>query len=261
MRAAECDDHEIQNAAKKLAKEIKATRSNMISYYSIFNDWALGAAWTDARGELFNFDCAHNGLEGILAERKFRLWEGDVEGANYMEYLAAKMAPIFVTDGFAFGADNKGRLSYGPSHLYEWKFGSDTTSKNKGPYNLAGDFPEFSALLKKHGPLELLKKQAEDYAQEGLRYDDWLAFYIGKEHADYLRQGKHLIEKFGIEGKQEAREQASTFYLVSPIISLRLLILDESPNSIIESFKTELPLLAKIQCQAGLKLMLNGKII
>ncbi|PCJ53123.1 MAG: hypothetical protein COA79_23065 [Planctomycetota bacterium] len=253
-RAGDCSDEEVASQAKSLAKEIKIDRQDMIAYYSIFSDWALGAPWTDARGEVFNFDCAHNGLEGILAEREFCLWEGDNDGAAYMEYLAAKMSLIFVISEVPCATNIGEGTSYGTQVIYEGRFGVNVLIKGRAPYNLAGDFPEFSALLKNHGPFEKLKQQSADYLEEGTRYQDWLAFYVGEECAAELRKGKDEVGAEGFEGNQEAREQASVFYHVSPNMSLRLMILEESPKAIEDSYKLELPLLARIYCQAGMRL-------
>jgi hypothetical protein len=255
-RAGECVDPDVADRARALAASVKDARRGMVAYYEIFNDWALGAAWTDARGELFNFDCAHNGMEGLLAERRFRQWEGNDAGAEYMTYLVARMAAVFVVRGFPFGAQ-KQEAHYGPSHIYEWRRGHDTTGKSRGPYNLAGEFPEFAALLKRHGPLHQLQQQADDYARARVRYDDWLAFYVGNELAASIRDA-------GADGtstgRQEAREQAGVFYHVSPDTALRLWILEEDPDAVEALYTAPMPLAAHLLCRAGFRLRVPADV-
>lgn len=251
-RACECGDETIESKARALAAAVRTSRSSMAAYYEIFNDWALGVSWTDARAELFNFDCGHNGLEGILAEAKFRAWEEDADGAAFMEYLAARAAPIFCLQRLAHGIKNPSdEKVYGVQYLDEWFLGGGVTQTMRAPYNHAGDFPEFAALLRLHGPVDTIAQQAKDYQADGARYRDWLAFYVGEEPARKLRA------KEAVEGNQEVREQASVFYSVAPDTAMRLWVLDQDPKAVQALYTEPMPLVERILCEARYKLVID----
>ena len=234
----------------------------MVAYYEIFNDWALGAAWTDARGELFNLDCAHNGLEGILAEAALCEWEGDSEGRAFALYLAGRAAPVFVAAfGWAAYAESLGvaavpvkEESFGVNHSLEWR-GCDTIkASHRHFYAVAGDFPEFCALLRDFGPREKLQRLADIYREKHPeRYRDWLAYGLDETRAGELRAGAEQANV--MQGK---REQCAVFYHVSPDTALRLWLLGEDPDAVEGLYGEAMPLAPQILCRAGVELVTNG---
>ncbi len=253
-RAMECADLKLGEAARELAAELKPERKELTDYYEIFHDWSLGVAWTDPRGEIFNWDCGHNGLEGLLAEAHFCKAEGDGERSDLMLYLAARSSVIFcATSEFSawtrrlhvLEKDCEEEESFGVNHFMEWRGADAVDASNKQPYMSAGDFPEFSALLKKFGPVEELKRMTKRYCEKyPERYSDWLAFRMGKERADKVRS-----QKVQGEVHQANREQNAIFYHVSPDTALRLWTLDEDPEFVMGLYGEQMPAAPRILCE------------
>ena len=247
-RAADCSDATIAKEAAELAASIADERALMINYYSIFSDWALAAAWTDVRGVLQNYDCAHNGLEGILAEMHFCRASGDQAGADHACYLAARAAQVFIAmmELPYYRQPEKGdEAGIGFASVDEWRETHPIMLDGKSQYHLAGDFPEFCALLKCYGPLERLRAYAEVQRQSvTARYQDWLAHYVGAEKAAKIRNNSN-----DMGFTQEAREQAAIFYSVASDVAMRLWILEEDPASVESMWDVVLPLAYQIQCR------------
>lgn len=257
-RAGECADATLKADARKLAIELQAERQEMVAYYEIFNDWALGASWTDPRGELFNLDCAHNGVEGILAEAAFREWEGDTSGRDMALYLAARAAPIFVAaDRWVEYLESVGGLkkpvegeALGMNHFLEWGGGDKVTSSQYRSYVSAGDFPEFCALLRDYGPIEKLRRLADALRTDKRKlYKDWLVTSAGPKRAQELRAGADQANVM-----QGLREQCGVFYFVSPDTALRLWVLGEDPDDVEQMYEVPMPLAPQLLCRAGVKL-------
>ena len=114
-------------------------------------------------------------------------------------------------------------------------------------------FPEYCALLKKYGPMDIFKRLAAVWASDHPeRYEDWLAFYVGADPAARIREGQGDASVY-----QEAREQAAVFYHVAHDVALRLLILEQDPDEVEAMFKKPMPPAEQLMCRCGLKLELT----
>ncbi|HHN46083.1 MAG TPA: hypothetical protein ENN09_01460, partial [Planctomycetes bacterium] len=58
-RALESGDTSIRDVARRLVRRTVSERRLLCAYMEIYHDWALGAAWSDPRGEGWNIDCVH----------------------------------------------------------------------------------------------------------------------------------------------------------------------------------------------------------
>jgi hypothetical protein len=253
--AIKCNDPEISKPAQRLVKKCKTERRLMVNYYELFHDWSLGAAWTDPRGEVWNLDCSHNGLQGMLAEARMRETEGDKTGAHRMLYLAGKSATAFMAAHPL--ADYCRKIRYvlkdsgnphhlGIQHLKELKGVGIINPPDKAPYALAGNFPAFCALIKKHGPVRRFRQVSKIWEKKHKwRYRNWLKFYMGSE-----------VDMVFVTGRQEDRGQAVVFYHLAPEIGLRLWILNQNPDSVERLFKTPLNLAEQLWCRCGAKLII-----
>jgi hypothetical protein len=261
-RAIHCGVDDIATPARQLARDCREQRDLMLRYYSLFHDWGLWSAWTDARGMFWNPDCGHNGMEGLLAEAKLRREMGENESADFCLYLVGKTAVALMAmftlpawaarmkyrlgaegiDGFRPG--ESGEETFGIDVLFDHDGLATTTAATKNPYCLAGHFPEYSALLKRHAPVDRLKRLAalweEKYPQ---RYRDWIAFYIGSDPAAIRARWEKL--------DQEARIQAAVFYHLAPEVCLRLWVLDEPAEQIEQRFATPLNLAEQVLLRSG----------
>jgi hypothetical protein len=258
-RAANCADLAIAKPAQALVAAAKGERDLLTSYFTIFHDWELGAAWGDARASGWNTDCSHNGLEGLLAQSEMCRAEGDATGADFAFYLAAKtasalMAAEWLVDyqcavGFARqdggltvsaerGAQDGEMLTFGMDGIYTARGVCPQSAASKNPYALAGNFPEFCTLQKQYGRQrryrEIVALWEHDFPD---RYSDWHAFYAaGNPYA------------------QEARVQAAVMYHLAPEIAFRLWALDEDPDAVEKRFSTPLNLAEQLWCRAGARL-------
>lgn len=268
-RAAVCTDATLSAPARALSREIKPERSELLAYYEIYNDWSIQAPWTDPRGAVWDLDCSHNGMEGILAEARLRQMESDSQGSDFALYLAGRMASAFVAS-YEIGplcyrlgiarARPENELA-GANDI----FGIRTFGETEGPICVtpdsrstavpAPDFPELCALLRKYGPIERLKVLADRYAkQHPERYEDWLGFYVGPNAAEEIRIGRN---KVGFS--QEQREQAAVFYHVAHDTSLRLWVIGQSGREVEKLYKTPMPLACQLLCRANVRLVMDYK--
>jgi hypothetical protein len=254
-RAVNCAVEEIAGPARVLARECREQRDLLLRYYSLFHDWGLWAAWTDPRGMFWNADCCHNGLEGLLAEAKLRAELGE-DGADFCLYLAAKSAVMLLSTFTlpawsakakfpvqAMGGKNDDE-TFGIAVLDDHDGLLTNTAETKNPYCVAGHFPEYSALLKQHGPIDRLQRLAALWAEKYPGwYRDWIAFYIGSDpEAIAARWNKF---------DQEARVQASVFYHLAPEVCLRRWVLDEPAEQIEKRFATPLNLAEQVLLRTG----------
>jgi hypothetical protein len=260
-RAIHCGVEEIAAPASVLAKECLEQRDMMVRYFSLFHDWGLWTAWTDARGMFWNPDCGHNGMEGLLAEAKLRREMGNGD-ADFCLYLAGKTAVTLMAmftlpawanrmkyrlaaegiDGFRPG--EAGEETFGIDVLFDHDGLATTTAATKNPYCLAGHFPEYAALLKRHAPVDRLTRLAALWAEKyPQRYSDWIAFYIGSD--------KEAIRARWNKLDQEARVQASVFYHLAPEVCLRRWVLDEPAEQIEKRFATPLNLAEQVLLRSG----------
>jgi hypothetical protein len=240
----------IAEPARVLARECVAQRDLMLRYFSVFHDWGLWSAWTDARGMFWNADCAHNGLEGLLAEAKQRRELGEKD-ADFCLYLAGKTAVTLLAmftlpawcERMKFplrpGGAGPGEESFGILELNDLEGVIAISAATKNPYCLAGHFPEYAALLKRHAPLDRLNRLTEIWAEKyPERYRNWIAFYLGFDAASIREQWD--------KGNQEARVQAPVFYHLAPEVCLRRWVLDEPADTIEKRFETTLNLAEQI---------------
>ncbi len=250
-RGMRCADGEIAAACHDLSREVKRERGWLADCMWVCHDWALGSAWSDPRGELIDFDCSHNGLEGLLAEMKMRRLEGDAGGAERMQYLAAKTSLIFLANfeladwcrDVGFTSKDDGGLHLGISHLYERRGVRVDTATTRAPYALAGNWPEFAALLRLHGPFERIREMAAEWkANHPARYEDWDYFSTRGRH-DALQTGR-----------QGSRTQNAVMYHLAPEICTRLWVLDEDPDEVEGMYGTPVNLAEQLWCRCGARL-------
>jgi hypothetical protein len=251
-RACRCDQESIAAAAWKTARELKETRAQLVAFYELFHCWAYCSAPSDPQATFWNQDCSHNGLEGLLAEARMRRDEGDEAGADRMLYLAGKTAAGLLAMQYAppharrvgYVAKDSGGPCFGCDGLVAGRGLSLTTADVKAPYNLANNFPEYAALLRLHGPLELLKGQVRTWQEKyPQRYRNWVRYYIGPEEKQRL--AKML---------QEDRVQSAVFYHLSPEVWLRRFVLEEDPESIEKRFSPALNLAEQLVLRSGMQL-------
>jgi len=257
-RAIRCGVEAIAAPARKLADECKPERDRMLKYFEVFHDWSLWAAWTDARGLFWLPDCCHNGLEGLLAESRLRRDGGDAAAADRLLYLAGKTAACLISlftlpdwcnhSGFIMPSvehngflkpGESGQQAFGVNAIIDAEGIATITEETKNPYCLAGNFPEYAALLKRHGPVDRLRELARLWAAKHPdRYRDWIAFYIGSDPQQIARRKANL--------EQEAKDQAAVFYHLAPEISLRQWVLGEQAEEIESRYKTPLNLVEQV---------------
>lgn len=250
--AAECSDSSIARQGTALARESAGERKKLTAYYEIIHDWLLGTSWTDPRGETWNIDCSHNGLEGILAEARMCEAEGNMIRKDRMLYLAGKIAVSLMScyplvdwcrkNGFIL-RDNGG-MHIGISQLSEGNgIGIDTLT-TKAPYSLAGHFPASCSLIRMYGPLDRWRKAADLWKEKvPERYKDWALYYTGK------KMPKGAVAKKTL--RQELRAQAAVFYSLAPDICMRLWVLRQDPDKVEGLFKAPLNLAEQLLCRSG----------
>ncbi len=271
-RAVECGIPAISEPARATARGSRPARAALLNYFKVFSDWALCTAWSDPRGWLWNADCLHNGLEGILAEGRLRAAEGDHAGAAWARFLAARHAiglraslevPAWVeslqgAQPAASGRHHVARMvtwsgkpaadaapaeATGVQGLVSWREITYCTTATRNPYILAGMNPEWNALLAHHTTPHWRSALLASLQHEPDRYRDWITFYIGQDWKE--RRAK---------GDQEARVQAAVFYSLAPEIAFRRLACGEDGAAILARFGTELNLAEQILLRAGFAL-------
>ncbi len=259
--AAQCSDRQIAGAAKRLYTACRGERRELTGYCRVFSDWAFEGAFTDPRGEGYDYDCSHNAIEGILAEARMRASEGDIRGRDFCYYIAARFAVCFLAAYPLAELHRKYGLLFNPPGEMpaDWKdvYGLRVCRERWGAWiatartkSWAPLFPEYCALLKRHGPLSLLRRLAREWeAKHPERYADWLKFYVGGEVAESIRSGGE-----DPSGNQEWREQAAVFYHVNHDVMLRLLVLGEDPRRVEGLYKLPLPPAEQALCRAGARL-------
>ena len=252
-RACECDVESIAAPARAAARKLRRTRAKLVAYYERFHCWAYCAAASDPLGTFWNAECSHNGLEGLLAEAKMRRDEEDAAGAGRMLYLAGKTAAGLLAQQLAadwcrrsgFVIADDGSEAFGCNGLEAGRGLSLVTAETGAPYNLANNFPEYVALLKLHGPVDTLARQAKAWQTRcPHRYRHWIHYYIGRTRAE--RQAK----------RQEGRVQAAVFYHLSPEVWLRRFVLDEDAESIENLFRPRINLAEQLLLRSGMELRL-----
>lgn len=264
-RAAFCDDPELAASARSLAKDCREERAALTAYFEIFHDWQLCSAWSDPRGSLWLPDCAHNGMEGFLAEGALRDFEGGdgsglrcLAAKNGAAFLAAIRWPAWLAnveptllhqfqpgDAAFLAAAHDDRI-FGTNTIYLPSKLFPITPASRNPYHIAGHFPEYSALFKAHGPVEELRRLAAIWEQEfPQRYTDWITYYIGADWRD----------RFVSARDQEARIQAAVFYHLAPEVCSRLWILGETPQSVEARFSPSLNLAEQILVRGRFQLV------
>ena len=260
-QAAQCSDPQLARAARRLYEGCRKERNELTGYCRIFSDWAFEGSFSDPRGEGYDYDCSHNGVEGLLAEAGMRAAEGNLKGRDFCYYAAARYAVCFLAAYPLAEWQYQHKLQLNPPpegprddkdlyglRVHKIRFGAYiATARTK---SWAPIFPALAALLKKYGPLELLRRLADTWEHNyPERYSDWLKFYVGKEEADKIRGGKEDASE-----NQEKREQAAVFYHVNHDVLLRLLVLDEAPQHVEGLYQLPLPAAEQVLCRSGVKL-------
>lgn len=274
-RAVECAVPAIARPAARLARACRPQRQALLAYFALFHDWALCSAWTDPRGWLWNADCLHNGLEGILAEVRLREREGNHTGASFCRFLAGRQAlglrasfalPAWLEEnrrlaatpraaGHALhsmvtwsgaqvpGAGSPQAPLIGVQAFTSWRDLTCTTTQTRNPYVLAGHHPEWNQLLRQHTSTAWQQCLRAAYDAEPARTDDWIAYYIGSDWQHRRRAGD-----------QEARIEAATFYHAAPEVAFRRFVLQEDPDRIEGRFRRPLGLAEQLFLRAGFAL-------
>jgi hypothetical protein len=273
-RATACAVPAIASAASKTARACRTERAALAEYFAVFHDWTWCSAWTDPRGWLWNADCAHNGLEGLLAESRLRASEGDAAGSARMRYLAARsaisLAAALVLPHWALTLREQQvrpeacalRLggmetwsggssvvavtpeeTIGTQAFVSWRELTIATVTTRNPYPLAGNFPEWNALLAAHGPGGFATRLRDAWERQPERCRDWIGFYIGDDWQERRARGN-----------QEARVQASVFYHLAPEIAFRRFVLGETPEVIAGRFATPLNLAEQLLLRGAFRL-------
>ena len=221
---------------------------------------------------MWNADCIHNGIEGIIAEAQLRRLENDHEGAAFAYYIAARagvslraamelhsyhevlaknhfpaalsydykrMVTWSQTDGIS---DRESAAVYGIQGLCGFSSFTWCTGATRNPYVLAGHNPAWSCLLKLHWSSkdDLL---ADWQTHETGRTQDWVSYYIG-----------HDWEARRAQGDQEARVQAAVFYHLAPDLCFRYWSMQHDAAAVEALFETPLHLNEQIMLRAGCRL-------
>ena len=272
-RAVHSPIAEISEPAKKLSAACKEQRAGLFDYFVVFMDWNHHTPMTDPQGWMWNADCLHNGLEGIIAEAQLRAEEGDAEGAAFAYYIAARtgvglraamefpryhqeldqhkfnnasdfksnrMVTWSKTEGVHDRPDSPAIGVQGVGG-FQGKF-TWCTGATRNPYVLSGHNPYWSAILKAHwsGKDALL---ADWDANEPERQRDWIAYYIGTDWEERRKRGD-----------QEARIQAAVFYSLAPEICFRYWCMGADAAALESSFASPLHLNEQIMLRAGCQL-------
>ncbi len=286
-RAVECGVPGIAVPALRTAKACRRQRADLAAYAEVFHDWALCSAWSDPRGWMWNADCVHNGLEGLLAEARLRvnedIGEGDRAGAARLRYLAARTA-IGLLGSLELPAWIAGVRDLQPTATaMSLRLATMTTwSQPCVPlfaHGSPGAADQRRGLL---GVQALVSWREISFATAATRnpyifagnFPEWCALL--RDHGDHARLAgvaktweREQPERYrdwlefylGADwrkrregGDQEARVQASVFYNLAPEISFRRLILGEDADAIEARFATPLHLAEQVMLRAGMRL-------
>ncbi|MDA3962059.1 MAG: hypothetical protein PF961_14805 [Planctomycetota bacterium] len=274
-RAVESGVEAIAAPARRAVAGCKRERAALIGYMSLFQDWALCSAFSDPRGWMWNADCCHNGLEGVLAESRLRQAEGDTDGAQFLRYVGARSA-IGLRAALELPAwrAERSRQQVHPQactlttrSMTTWSLTKGITPRDeapplavqglstvrnitwctgatRNPYALAGTNWQWNALLRDHLSAGAKRKLTTWWQREEAgRYADWVAAYLG---TDWQARAKR--------GDQEARIQAAVFYHLAPEVAFRLWALGERPSAIEARWATPLNLAEQLILRSGMKL-------
>jgi hypothetical protein len=243
-RAATCDDPEIAAAAGALSRAVRPQRDLLTAYYEIYHDWRFCSAWTDAQGTLWNIDCAQNGLEGLLGEMRLRRLDDDTDGQEWIRYLAATsaagiFASLYLPEWLA-----QSKLTFGDVETLPDTWGLRGTYPHlragwadpftKNPYPLPRYLPEYSALIRLHGPVDRLRDLARKWERDyPHRYEDWQRFYFQPrpDEADLMRSRTISDDPPGTV-PCEVGDWAAALHHVFPEIALRMWVFDEDPDEV-----------------------------
>lgn len=261
-RACDCADEQIAQPARELARRCKAQREQLAAYMEIYHDWRFWSSWTDAQGILWNVDCAQNGLEGLLGERRLRLDEGDAEGAEWIGYLAAKTAAgIFALqllpdwlreNDLAFGDVAMRDDTYGVKGLYPHMRIGTTEPFIKNPYPLPRYLPEYSALLKLHASRQRLEQITRWWEEMPERYADWDRWFFDRSEPDGPLVRKRTISDDPPKThKYESGGWAPALHHAFPEIALRTWVLDQPHDQVEAMYQTPLALAEQIILRGG----------
>lgn len=267
-RSVRCADPTIARAAARTAAACRPERNALVDYFTVFHDWALCSAWSDPRGWMWNADCCHNGLEGILGEARLRADEGRTREAAFLRYLCARTAvsllaaqklPVWhegltATAGmhldirtrrmrtWSDASDGGGDL-LATQAITSWRDRSWCTTTTRNPYLAAGNFPEWAACLRQHAGADWLAAVRQAWNADSERHRDWLRYYLGDDWE--ARRAK---------GDQEARIQAAVFYHLAPEVCFRRFALGEAAPDIEARFQTTLNLAEQLLLRGGFAL-------
>jgi hypothetical protein len=270
-RTLRCAVPKLANAARATAKSCRRERDALAAYFTVFHDWSICSAWSDPRGWMWNADCCHNGLEGLLAEARLRDDEQRPADAAHLRYLAARTAvsllascelPAWherlaaVVNPGRYGLTSRRMRTWGTTDidttstpiatqcLVSWRDRVWCTSRTRNPYLAAGNFPEWNVLVRDHARPEHLARIAKDWDGEAERQADWLRFYLGDDWRERRKRGD-----------QEARVQAAVFYHLAPNVWFRRFALGQTPDAIEQRFATPLNLAEQLLLRAGFALV------
>lgn len=267
-RASLCSDAGIAKQARETIAKCKTERDGLFDYFRVFHDWALCSAWSDPRGWMWNADCCHNGLEGILAEARLRQREGRADEAAQARYIAARTAvsllasielPHWHADLVArlaaptsFGIKTQRMRTWSDKQddprgeiiatqaLVSWRDRQWCTTTTRNPYLGSSHFPAWNQLLRQHLSDQQKQRILSGWNAETERHQDWVRFYLGDDWE--ARRAK---------GDQEARVQAAVFYNLAPEVAFRQFAVGEHVDDIIARFKTPLNLAEHILLTGG----------
>jgi hypothetical protein len=264
-KACECSEPELADAARALAGDCRDIRADMIRYFEIYHDWRLGMAWSDTFGTLWNLDCGHNGLEGLLGEIRLRLLDPDPEGAERVAYLAAKtgttiLATYYLTDWLRENSFQPGDVPLTGSSLsikgaypaVRWAF---YRPEARNPYPLPRRSPQFSALLKLHGPREQLTELLRTWEEDlPIRYTDWRALYVNPPPEIQEIYRRTAVDANPDPGGVESGEFAISMHHIQPEILLRTLVFEQDPDEVEALYTHPLQLPEQLLLRAGYQL-------
>jgi len=275
-RACESGVPELAEPARRTARACRKQRRELAAYATVFHDWSLCSAFSDPRGWMWNADCGHNLLEGVLAEARMREHiDGDRAGARHLRAVAARQ-----TVGLRAAIDHPRWLDDLHHHLVSdqaldmrinrmttWSTAEGVSARDDAPvvgtigfstlgsatwvtaatrnnYVLAGTFPEWNALLRDHLDRKRLRALVRDWDRnEQERYADWVTAYIGTDWKQ--RRAK---------GDQEARIQAAVFYHLAPEVALRRFAVGQPADRIEALWDTPLDLAQQLLLRSGMRL-------
>jgi hypothetical protein len=255
----------VARAARDLAAQCRQIRDDMIRYFEIYHDWRLGMTWSDTFGTLWNLDCGHNGLEGLLGEIRLRLLDDDPTGAERVAYLAAKtgttiLSTYYLTDWLRENSLQPGDVPLMDSSLglkgaypaVRWAFYQPEV---RNPYPLPRRSPQFSALLKLHGPREQLAQLLRTWEEDlPIRYRDWRELYLNPPPELHTIYRRTAVDANPDPGGVESGDFAISMHHIQPEILLRTLVFDPDPDQVEALYAEPLQLPEQLLLRAAYQL-------